>query len=141
MVILLVGLAAGPALIGNQLYKPYSHRYNYGEVSLEDAVRTVSSYPDDVNVVIPVDVAFGDGYKHPFRTTESVLGDADELLAAISAPDTKLVIFRDSYYLHGPWRENMRDPLVRSTLLTDYEKIRSGSFEYYVRKKGSIHAD
>jgi 4-amino-4-deoxy-L-arabinose transferase-like glycosyltransferase len=140
MVILLVGLAAGPALIGNQLYKPYSHRYNYGEVGLEDAIRTVRSYPEDANVVIPVDVAFGDGYKHPFRTTESVLGDVDELLAAVSDPDTELVIFRDSYYLHGPWRENMRSRLVRKVLLTDYEMIRSGSFEYYVRKKGSISA-
>jgi 4-amino-4-deoxy-L-arabinose transferase-like glycosyltransferase len=141
MVILLVGLAAGPALIGNQLYKPYSHRYNYGEVGLEEAIRTVCSYPEDAEMVVPLDVAFGDGYRHPHKTTESVLGDRDKLLAAISGPDTMLVMFRDSYYLHGPWRENIRDPQVRTALLTDYEKIRFGSFEYYVRKKGSIHVD
>ena len=136
LVVLLVGLAAGPALLANQLYGSYSHRYNYGEVGLEDAIRTVSSYPEDVEMVIPLDVAFGDGYKHPHKTTESVLGDRDELLAAVSAGDTEIIVFRDSYYLHGPWRENMKDPDVRTVLRNDFEKIRSGSFEYYIRKTG-----
>jgi hypothetical protein len=45
-------------------------------------------------------------------------------------------VFRDSYYLHGPWRENMKDPDVREVLRNDFEKIRSGSFEYYIRKTG-----
>jgi hypothetical protein len=136
MVVLLVGLTAGPALIGNQLYRPYSHRYNYGEVGLDEAIRTVGSYPEDVEVVIPLDVAFGDCYKHPHKTAESVLGDRDELLAAVSAPDAALVIFRDSYYLHGPWRGNMKDPEVRTVLRNDFEKVRSNSFEYYIRKTG-----
>jgi hypothetical protein len=136
MVILLVGLAAGPALIGNQLYKPYSHRYNYGEVGLEEAIRTVRSYPEDAEVVVPLDVAFGDGYTHPHKTTESVLGDRDELLAAVSAPATALVIFRDSYYLHGPWEGNIKDPDVRTVLRNDFEEVRSGSFEYYIRETG-----
>ncbi|UCE28259.1 MAG: glycosyltransferase family 39 protein [Candidatus Coatesbacteria bacterium] len=136
MVVFLVGLAAGPALIVNQLYKPYSHRYNYGEAGLEDAIGTVDSYPEDAAVVVPLDVAFGDDYRHPHKTAESVLGDRDELLAAISAADTALVIFRDSYYLHGPWRGNIKDPGVRTVLRTDFERVRSGSFEYYVRETG-----
>jgi hypothetical protein len=136
MVVLLVGLAAGPALLANQLRASYSCTYNYGEAGLEDAIRTVSSYPEDVEVVVPLDVAFGDGYRHPHKTAESVLGNRDELLAAISAPDTALVIFRDSYYLHGPWRGNMKDPEVRTVLRNDFEKVRSGSFEYYIRKTG-----
>ncbi len=135
MVVLLVGLAAGPALLANQLYGSYSHRYNYGEVGFNEAVRTTGAYPGDAAMVIPLDVAFGDGYRHPHRTTESVLGDADELYAAVIDPETRLVIFRDSYYLHPPWRDNIQNPTVRTVLRTDYERVRAGSFELFVRKR------
>ncbi len=133
MVFVLLVITAGVSLIGNQLYRDYSHRYNYGEEGLERAIETVHSLPEDAIVVIPIDVAFGEGYKHEHYATADLLSDRDELVAVARRDDTRCIVFRDSYYLNEPWKLTFEDPGLNAELDNYYNKIRMGSFTIYLR--------
>ena len=84
-------------------------------------------------VVIPIDVAFGEGYGHEHYATADLLSDRDELVAVARRNDTRCIVFRDSYYLNEPWKLTFEDPGLNAELDNYYNEIRIGSFVIYLR--------
>ncbi|MCP4228990.1 MAG: hypothetical protein GY771_02430 [bacterium] len=136
MIYVLLALTAGPSLIGNQVYRDYSHRYNYGEEGLEQVIETVHALPEDAVVVVPIDVAFGEGYEHEHYATADLLSDRDGLVAVTRRDDTRCIVFRDSYYLNEPWKLTFDDPGLNAELDNYYNEVRMGSFVIYLRVRG-----
>jgi len=131
----ILAAAAGPALDVWHAYVDYEHRYNYGERGLTEAAAELREVPADMEVVVPVDVAFAEGYAHPHVAVEDVLGDAGEFRARLSDLNTGAVVLRDAYFLHDAYRGALEDERALTTLGNTYDISRRGSFTVAVRKK------
>lgn len=131
----LLAVAAGPALDVWHAYVDYEHRYNYGERGLAEAAAELRELPAHLNIVVPVDVAFADGYAHPHVAVEDVLVDAEEFRAWVRDRHTGAVILRDSYSLHDPYRGALEDARTLTILQSMYDVGRRGSFTVAVRKE------
>jgi 4-amino-4-deoxy-L-arabinose transferase-like glycosyltransferase len=130
----ILAVAAGPALDAWHAYVDYEHRYNYGERGMVEAATELHEVPADLEVVVPVDVAFAEGYAHPHVAVEDVLGDAEAFRRRLNDPRTGAVILRDSYFLHDAYRGALEDELVLITLNDAYDIARRGSFTVAVRR-------
>jgi 4-amino-4-deoxy-L-arabinose transferase-like glycosyltransferase len=130
----ILAAAAGPALDVWHAYVDYEHRYNYGERGIAEASAELREVPPDMEVVVPVDVAFADGYGHPHVAVEDVLGDVEDFRAHARDPRTGAVVLRDAYFLHDAYRGALEDELVLMTLNEAYDIARRGSFTVAVRR-------
>ena len=131
----ILAAAAGPALDVWHARVDYEHRYNYGERGVAAAAAALREAPADMNVVVPVDVAFADGYAHPHVAVEDVLGDAEEFRARALDRYTGAVVLRDAYFIHGAYRGALEDPRAITILEDNYDIGRYGSFTVAVRKE------
>ena len=131
----ILAAAAGPALDVWHAYVDYEHRYNYGERGIAEASAELREVPADLEVVVPVDVAFADGYGHPHVAVEDVLGDVEDFRARARDPRTGAVVLRDSYFLHDAYRAALEDEAVLTILGNMYDIGRHGSFTVAVRKE------
>jgi hypothetical protein len=127
--------AAGPALDLWHLRADYEHRYNYGERGLAAAAAALRQAPADMNVVVPVDVAFAEGYAHPHVAVEDVLRDAGEFRSWLRDRHTAAVVLRDAYFIHGAYEGTLEDPLALAFLDKLYDLKRCGSFNVAFRKE------
>jgi hypothetical protein len=129
----ILAAVASPALDCWQLRAPYEVRYNYGERGFKDAVAEVAA-PADMTIVVPVDVAFAEGYRRRHVAVEDLLGDRDAFYARVVAADTAVVVLRDSYYLHAAYKDALTFEPTVTALETYYDISRRGSFAVAVRK-------
>lgn len=131
---LLLAAASGPALIAWQVATPYNHRYNYGEQGFGTAARLAARVPEQLTIVVPVDVAFAEGYRHPHVAVEDALRSPGRFRAMLRRPDVAVVVLRDSYFLHDAYRPALEDDAAIKELETNFLLSRRGSFTVAVRK-------
>ena len=135
MAFVILAAAAGPALNVWHARVDYEHRYNYGERGLAEAAAALRAVPENMNVVVPVDVAFAERYAHPHVAVEDVLADGEEFRARVRDRYTGAVVLRDAYFIHDAYGEALEDEGVVTALEAMYDINRCGSFTVAVRKK------
>ena len=135
MSFVILAVVAGPALDVWHARADYEHRYNYGERGLAAAAAALENIPENLNLVVPVDVAFADGYRHPHVAVEDVLTDAEEFRAWVRDRHTGAVVLRDSYYVHDPYRGALEYQKAITVLENMYDIRRRGSFTVALRKE------
>jgi 4-amino-4-deoxy-L-arabinose transferase-like glycosyltransferase len=130
-----LAVASAVALDGWQLGTPYEHRYNYGERGFAEAVAAVKRVDARAMVVVPVDVAFADGYRHRHWAVEETLREPRVFHAAFANPGVGAVVLRDAYFIHRPYAPALSDEMLE--LLGRYYSFRRyGSFTVGVRAAG-----
>jgi hypothetical protein len=134
MSFVVLAAAAGPALDIWQARADYEHRYNYGERGLTEAAAVLRAVPENANVVVPVDVAFAEGYVHPHVAVEDALKDDATFRAWVFDPRTGAVVLRDAYFVHEGYRKALEDERTLGALNTLYDIDRRGSFTVALRK-------
>jgi 4-amino-4-deoxy-L-arabinose transferase-like glycosyltransferase len=135
MSFVILAVAAGPALDIWHARADYEHRYNYGERGLAAAAAALETIPRNLNLVVPIDVAFAEGYRHPHVAVEDVLTDAEEFRAWVRDRHTGAVVLRDSYYIHDPYRGALEYQKAITVLENMYNVERRGSFTVALRKE------
>jgi hypothetical protein len=140
MSFVLLAAAAGPALDVWQGRADYEHRYNYGERGLTEAAAALRAVPERATVVVPVDVAFAEGYAHPHVAVEDALKDDRTFRAWVLEPRTGAVVLRDAYFVHDGYRKALEDERTLTALDTLYDVDRRGSFTVALRKRELLAA-
>jgi hypothetical protein len=135
MAFVLLAAAAGPALNVWHARADYEHRYNYGERGLLEAAAALRAVPEDMNLVVPVDVAFAERYAHPHVAVEDVLTDGEAFRTSVRDRYTGAVVLRDAYFIHDAYRYVLEDEEAVTVLETLYDIGRFGSFTVALRKK------
>ncbi len=135
MAFVVLAAAAGPALDVWQARADYEHRYNYGERGFTEAAAALRAVPERSNVVVPVDVAFAEGYAHPHVAVEDALKDDATFGNWVRDPHTGAVVLRDAYFVHEGYRKALEDERTLDALDTLYDIERCGSFTIALRKR------
>lgn len=139
MSFVILAAAAAPALDVWHARADYEHRYNYGERGIAAAAAALQTVPDGMNVVVPIDVAFAEGYAHPHVAVEDVLADAEGFRTLVRDWNTGAVVLRDAYFIHDAYREALEDEEAITVLEGTYAIGRYGSFTVALRK-GALRA-
>lgn len=124
----ILALASSLALDAWHARADYSHRYNYGERGLAAAADALKAVPAGEKVIVPIDVAYYDGYRHPHGATEDYLRSPAAFKTLIEKGPAHVIVVRDSYYLNAPYRAALTDEMTYITWSDTFSIKRYGSF-------------
>lgn len=135
MSFVILAAAAGPALDVRHARADYERRFNYGERGLAEAASALRAVPEYMKLVVPVDVAFAERYRHPHVAVEDLLGDDEDFYLWVRDRYTGAVVLRDAYFIHDGYKEALENPRVIAVLESMYDIDRYGSFTVALRKR------
>ncbi|HUV85942.1 MAG TPA: glycosyltransferase family 39 protein [bacterium] len=135
MSFVILAAAAGPALDVRHARADYERRFNYGERGLTEAASALRAVPEYMKLVVPVDVAFAERYRHPHVAVEDLLGDDEAFRLWVRDRYTGAVVLRDAYFIHDGYKEALENPRVITVLENMYDIGRYGSFTVALRKR------
>jgi len=134
LALVILAAAAGPALDVWQGGADYSCRSHYGERGFNAAARLVGRAAPGKRVMVPSDLAYADGYRHPFLESDEILVSRAKFRSLLRDDRNVVVVLRDSDYLKRRYRAALGDPLALQYLNGYYKMQRRGSFVVATRK-------